>query len=134
MGVATIGIDAVSHGVGLSALEQTAVAELVKPYGLDPMARAILQGRAIDWDNDGIVDSGSDYFTAYVIHTRDVVRQTAIDEMQLVRVLRSFDGVPCRDASVRRRIGAGGERVGRRHPGLDLRARWAGLLQLRRHR
>lgn len=93
MGIATIGIDAVSHGVGLSALEQLAVAELVKPYGLDPMAKAILQGRAIDWNNDGIVDSGSDYFTAYVIHTRDVVRQTAIDEMQLVRVLRSFDGV-----------------------------------------
>jgi hypothetical protein len=93
MGIATIGIDAVSHGVGLSDLEKLAVAELVKPYGLDPMAKAILQGRGVDWNNDGIVDSGADYYTAYVIHTRDVMRQTAIDEMQLVRVLRSFDGV-----------------------------------------
>lgn len=91
-GLATIGIDAVSHGVGLGPVEQQLVAELVKPYGLEPLAKALLEGRALDQNGDGIVDSGADYFTAHVIHTRDVVRQTAIDEMQLVRVLRSFDG------------------------------------------
>jgi hypothetical protein len=91
-GLATIGIDAVSHGLGLDPAVQEIVTELVKPYGLQPLTDALMKGRAIDWDGDGIVDSGADYWTAYVMHTRDVVRQTAVDIMQLIRVLRSFDG------------------------------------------
>ncbi len=92
-GIATIGIDAVSHGIGLDATTQEIVNELVKPYGLEPMAKAIMKGRALDWDGDGVVDSGADFYTGYVMHSRDMVRQTAIDTMQLVRLLRSFDGV-----------------------------------------
>ncbi|MBL8950375.1 MAG: hypothetical protein JNK82_06340 [Myxococcaceae bacterium] len=92
-GIATISIDAVSHGVGLDDTLQEVVNEIVKPYGLEPMMKAIIKGRAIDQDADGVVDSGADFYTGYVVHTRDTVRQTAVDTMQLVRVLRSFDGV-----------------------------------------
>ncbi len=92
-GVATIGMDAVSHGLGLDPVDRQLVSELVKPYGLEPLAAVMTgDGRGIDQNGDGIIDSGADYFTAYVTHTRDVVRQTAIDLMQMVRVLRSFDG------------------------------------------
>jgi len=91
-GMATIGMDAVSHGIGLGKEEENIISEIVKPYGIDPLARAILQGRSLDQNGDGIQDSGVDFFTGYVIHTRDMIRQTAIDLMQLIRVLRSFDG------------------------------------------
>jgi hypothetical protein len=92
-GLATIGIDAVSHGIGLDATDRTLVSELVKPYGIDPLANVLTSnGRAIDWDHDGVVDSGADFFTGYVVHTRDELKQTMVDIMQLVRVLRSFDG------------------------------------------
>ncbi len=92
-GVATIGMDAVSHGLGLEASERKLILDLVSSYGLEPLAAQMMgDGRAIDQNGDGIVDSGADYFTGYVTHTRDVVRQTAIDLMQMVRLLRSFDG------------------------------------------
>lgn len=92
-GLATIGIDSVSHGIGLDETDRLLVSELVKPYGIDPLANQLTSsGRAIDWDHDGVVDSGADFFTGYVVHTRDELKQTAMDIMQMVRVLRSFDG------------------------------------------
>ncbi len=45
------------------------------------------EGRARDIDGDGIADSGEDFFTANLFQTRDLVRQTVIDYMQLMRVL-----------------------------------------------
>lgn len=92
-GLATISIDSAGHGLGLGATEQLAVTEMVKPYGLEPMAKALLKGRTVDFTGDGIGDSGADFFTSHVIHSRDMIRQTAVDLMQLVRTLRSFDGV-----------------------------------------
>ncbi len=92
-GIATIGMDAVSHGLGLNDVDRQLVTEIVKPYGIEPLANAMVgDGRGIDQNGDGLIDSGADYFTGYVTHTRDVVRQTAIDLMQMVRLLRSFDG------------------------------------------
>ncbi len=93
-GIATIGMDAVSHGLSLNADDRQLVTELTKSYGIDPLAIAMTgDGRGIDQNGDGLIDSGADYFTGYVTHTRDTVRQTAVDLMQMVRVLRSFDGV-----------------------------------------
>lgn len=92
-GLATVGMDAVSHGSTFNATDRDLMTELVRPYGMDPLADALLsEGRAMDQNGDGLIDSGGDSFTGYVTHTRDVVRQTAVDLMQMVRVLRSFDG------------------------------------------
>ncbi len=91
-GIATLGIDAPSHGVSLPALQLSAVQGLFKDAGLEGLGNSLLTGRAIDWTGDGNVDSGDDYWTAYVFHTRDMVRQTALDVMQVVRTLRAFDG------------------------------------------
>jgi hypothetical protein len=93
-GLATIGMDAVSHGLSLNAVDRELVTGLTQKYGIDPLANAMVgDGRGIDQNGDGLIDSGADYFTGHVTHTRDTVRQTAVDLMQLVRVLRSFDGV-----------------------------------------
>lgn len=51
---------------------------------------ALLRGRATDVDGDGLPDPGLDYFTADVFHTRDIIRQSVIDLMQLVRVVQNF--------------------------------------------
>jgi hypothetical protein len=91
-GIATLGIDAPSHGIGIDAVLMALVRSEFNKYGLSNMADALLAGRALDQNGDGKLDSGADYWTAYSFHTRDIVRQTAVDIMQAVRTLRSFDG------------------------------------------
>jgi hypothetical protein len=91
-GIATMGIDAPSHGVGLPAAQLGLVRGTFAQAGLAGLGESLLNGRAIDWTGDGNVDSGDDFWTAYVFHTRDMVRQTIVDAMQVVRTLRGFDG------------------------------------------
>ncbi len=91
-GVATLAINAPSHGVGLDKTTLLLVNSVFEQKGLKQFGTAITTGRAIDFNADGVVDPGADYWTSYVFHTRDMVRQTMVDIMQVVRVLRSFDG------------------------------------------
>lgn len=80
-GLATCALDAVGHGaVG------------VEPLGVEPFDAVLARHRARDLDGDGVADPGVDTFTADALHTRDVIRQSALDWLQLIRVLRSFDG------------------------------------------
>lgn len=92
-GMATIGVDAMHHGVG--GIEQMIVefarSILIQEH-LGPFANALLTDRALDLNGDGVVDSGADFVTADAPHMRDLVRQTQIDLSQLVRIVRSFDG------------------------------------------
>ena len=98
-GIASVAIDSYGHGLalppqpipGASASEQAVQAALANIPGLAPLADAILATRAHDLDNDGIRDSGG-LFTANAFHTRDVVRQSVVDWIQLSRVLRTFNG------------------------------------------
>jgi len=61
-------------------------------YGLDAFADAVFRGRARDLDYDGIKGPRRRFLDRGHFHTRDVVRQSVVDWMQLVRLLRSFDG------------------------------------------
>jgi len=91
-GLATIAIDAYGHGIGIDPTLELIGRTLASKYGLDAFADAVFRGRARDLDYDGIKDPGGDFWTADTFHTRDVVRQSIVDWMQLVRLLRTFDG------------------------------------------
>ncbi|HUJ25151.1 MAG TPA: hypothetical protein VLW85_03975, partial [Myxococcales bacterium] len=90
-GVASVAIDAYGHGIGVDPLTEVLIRTVAAKYGLDAFADDIFFGRARDLDNDGIEDSGGDFWTADTFHTRDVVRQSVIDWMQLARLFRTFD-------------------------------------------
>jgi hypothetical protein len=92
-GVATLAIDAPSHGVSIDPDQEALVKVLFGQAKLPGFGEALLEGRAIDFNGDGKLDPGADYWTSAIFHTRDMVRQTQVDLMQVARVLRSFDGV-----------------------------------------
>ena len=92
LGVATLAIDAPGHGVDLGPAEEALAKGMFAEYGLTPLADGLLSGRALDWNGDDRVESGADYWVAYLPHTRDMVRQTMVDVMQVVRTLQGFDG------------------------------------------
>ena len=93
MGIATLGIDAVSHGVAVDPVLLEVVKGQFKQRGIEGMGIGIVAGRALDQNGDGKLDSGADFWTSYLFHTRDMVRQTGVDLFQVIRVLKSFDGV-----------------------------------------
>lgn len=53
---------------------------------------AFLSGRAKLVNDEGVLVSGMDFWTAQSFHTRDIVRQAVVDYFQAVRVLKAFDG------------------------------------------
>ncbi len=91
-GIASAGIDAWGHGVKIGEFERSLIRSLAESRGYLPFTETFLEGRARDLDGDGAIDAGGDTFSTYAFHTRDVVRQSIVDLLQLVRVLRGFDG------------------------------------------
>lgn len=91
-GIATLAIDNVSHGLNLSPDELMEARNIMENYGISPVADAINKGRAVDYDKDGTPDSGVDFWTSYLFHTRDNLRQSTLDYAHLIRILRTFDG------------------------------------------
>jgi len=91
-GVATVGIDAWGHGLPLEPVLIELIQMLAGNFEITEFVNALLHDRVRDLDGDGVYDSGGDYWTNYGFHTRDVVRQTVSDHLQLFRVLASFDG------------------------------------------
>jgi hypothetical protein len=92
MGLAVVAIDNVSHGFTIGSSDKGKLMEVFELFGVGKLAEALMRNRSTDQDLDGEEDSGADFWTAYTFHTRDVVRQTAVDYVQLVRVLRGWDG------------------------------------------
>ena len=91
-GFAVIGIDGPSHGISISKGDEALASAVFSGLGLGAAGRALLSDRSFDQDGDGAKDSGADFWTSYMFHTRDMVRQFALDYMQLVRTIKSFDG------------------------------------------
>lgn len=104
-GSALVTFNAPGHGLELTPALQRLLRGVFGAHCLAGAADAITLGRARDLDGDGKPDSGADYWTAYLFHTRDSVRQTIVDEMQAVRILRSFDGRPSRARTITPRGG-----------------------------
>lgn len=89
-GLATIGINAMGHGFVIDDSTRILATALLGGACVAPFFDAITASRARDLDNDGIPDSGGDFWSSYLFHTRDGVRQSILDHLQLVRILRSF--------------------------------------------
>ncbi len=98
-GIATVAIDSYGHGLDLSAAERATLTGIINRYGYGPLAEALFVGRARDLDNDQIGNSGGDFWVADTFHTRDVVRQSVVDWMQLVRVFHTFGSTTMGDVN-----------------------------------
>ncbi len=98
MGYALCSLDYYGHGLNRwiedpTAATAMAFAQLEFERDTVPeLAPLIMLGRDRDLDNDGYSDSGADMWTADVFHTRDMVRQSALEASQFVRILRHMDG------------------------------------------
>lgn len=120
-GVAVMAIDAVGHGPILSrkdildlfeglppSLQEAVLRLLSRIFGTKPVGDTPeeivdnllkvgffdalgVQGRAVDLSGDGYPDNGANFWSADTFKTRDVVRQTVIDLMRLMRILEHFD-------------------------------------------
>lgn len=91
-GFATCAIDAVGHGVVIPPEFSNLIGGATERLDIPNFPGAIEHHRAVDLNNDGIAESGGMFFTADILHTRDNFRQTAIDQLQFMRILRQFDG------------------------------------------
>lgn len=91
-GIASVIINAVSHGIVVDDTTKGLGTGLFNNVCRGSAAPTFFGGRYHDWNGDGVPDSGGDYWTAYLFHTRDVVRQSAIDLLQFFRIMKTFDG------------------------------------------
>ncbi len=91
-GFASCTIDAAGHGVDIPSEFEDLLSTVASNQNLENLPFVLDFHRARDLTNNGTVDSGGDYFTSDMIHSRAMIGQTTIDQMQLVRILRSFDG------------------------------------------
>jgi hypothetical protein len=107
MGVAGCALDSFGHGRSVvldqdcAGAAEFALAKVqLAKYGYPELATMVFAGRDRDLNNDGCGDGGADQWTANLFHTRDVVRQSVLEEIQFVRMLRAMDG-KAKDASGR---------------------------------
>jgi len=92
-GLATTGVACAHHGLGEDEVFLSALRGVFQVEDLSPLGEFILDDRARDMNGDGQKDSAGDFWTSYIFHTRDIVRQSALDHYALIRIFRSFDGV-----------------------------------------
>jgi len=91
-GIASVSTNATFHEFVVADTERALVEGLFATACAVPLGDIITRGRGRDLDGDDVADSGGDYWTSYLFHTRDVVRQSVMDVLQVLRVLKSFDG------------------------------------------
>lgn len=89
-GLASVGIDSYGHGLDVSQTDRALISAIIGNKGFGPLVDGIFKSRARDLDNDLIDNSGGDFWVADTFHTRDIVRQSVVDWMQLIRVFHAF--------------------------------------------
>jgi len=87
-GLALCGFDLPAHGGAIEDSDLEDFEDLIDLLGLLPFIESFADARHRDLDNDGLPDSGADYWVADAFHTRDMVRQTTVDFMAALRALR----------------------------------------------
>jgi len=101
LGIATCSIDAFAHGMPFpsipapgSLMSEANVRMMIQAFapGYEPIYDIMKGIRARDLNMDGNLDPAGDFWTMDPFHTRDCIRQTAIDLVQFLRILRSMDG------------------------------------------
>ncbi len=98
-GIAGCSIDAVLHGVNVP-MEQAMLAQLLlTANGVAAAYEPLTEHRMVDMDGDGDFDSGGEFFTGYMFRTRDNLRQTLLDYLSLVRLIRSFGSTEMLDVN-----------------------------------
>lgn len=85
LGMAACAVDFPGHGPSIDPDQLSLVETYLGAQGLLPFLTHLQDARYRDLNNDGIPDSGGDQWTADAFHTRDMVRQAAVDWMQLIR-------------------------------------------------
>jgi hypothetical protein len=88
-GWAGCAIDFPGHGPSLSQDDEALVEAVLSSRGLLAFYEHLQDARHRDLNNDGVPDSGGDQWSADAFHTRDMVRQAAVDWIQLVRSFRA---------------------------------------------
>jgi len=89
IGGAVCSFDYPGHGLELDGDEADLAADLLGGLGLLPVLDHLADDRARDLDNSGGVNSGGDMWTSDGFHTRDMVRQAAVDHLWFAAALRS---------------------------------------------
>ncbi len=84
MGFAACAFDYPGHGPTVDPEEDELITALLTANGLLPFYNHLKDSRQRDLDNDGIPNSGGDQWTADSFHTRDMVRQAALDHAQFI--------------------------------------------------
>jgi len=89
IGYAACAMDFPGHGPTLSEQDEALVTIFLENLGMLSFLEHLQDARYRDLNNDGIPDSGGDQWTADMFHTRDMVRQAAVDWAQMVRSLKT---------------------------------------------
>ncbi len=85
VGMAACSMDFPGHGPTVSPDDEVLVEALLGAQDLLPFYSHLKDSRYRDLNNDGVRDSGGDQWSADPFHTRDMVRQSAVDWMAVIR-------------------------------------------------
>ncbi len=101
VGMAACAFDYPGHGPTIDPEQEVLIEAVLGTSGLLPFYLHLKDARYRDLDNDGVPDSGGDQWSADAFHTRDMVRQAAIDHARLFDALRQ-----CGQGSMQREDGS----------------------------
>ncbi|MBN2498506.1 MAG: hypothetical protein JXR96_28200 [Deltaproteobacteria bacterium] len=92
LGIATVGLEVPMHGMVLSPEDLELYTMLMGSFNLGGLIQRLADNRTVDITGDGLPDEAGNFWSFHTFHTRDAVRQGALDVIRLIQVLRGFDG------------------------------------------